>query len=170
MKNLLRIVFSIAILLIVIGTAEAQPKKEQTRDHGAREGRRMPMAVGLNLTEEQQSKMKSLRLQLQKEMLPIKNEIGENSAKIRSLSTLDNVDLKAINKILDADGALKTNIAKLLMSNRQQVRNILNEEQRIIFDTQKLNKHQLYRQGARARRMPMHKTKKHLKEEGKPKR
>lgn len=170
MKNLLKIVFSIALVILVIGTTEAQQKVAQTREYGARQARQTAGANGLNLTEDQRSKMKTLKLQLQKEMLPIKNEIGENSARIRSLSTLDKVDLKAINKIIDENGALKTNIAKLLMSNRQQVRVILNEEQRIIFDTQKLYKHQLYRQGARAKRMAMHKTKMHLKEEGKPKR
>jgi len=169
MKNLLRIVFTLTLLLTVVGV-EAQQRKAQSREYGEKATRRSAMADGLNLTGEQKTKMKSLRLELQKEILPIKNEIGENSARLRSLSTLDNVDLKAINKIIDANGVLKANIAKLSMANRQQARKMLNEEQRIVFDTQKFHKRQLYKQRTRAMRRPNDKNKIRLKEEGKPKR
>ena len=167
MKNLLKTILILCVSFGVTAKLHAQAKREQQRTYQVREAGRATMAQNLSLTDEQKSKMQALKLNLQKEMLPIKNKIGENEASIRSLSTLDNVDLKAVNKIIDDNGLLKADIAKLFMANRQEVRKMLSDDQRIIFDTQKFQKRRLTGQRSKMRKMEGQKRQMHKREEGK---
>ena len=88
-----------------------------------------------NLTEEQKGKMKALRLDMQKSKLPIENELREKKARMRTLSTADNPDMKAINKLIEEMGDLKVKLGKLKASHHQEVRKQLTEEQRVFFDS-----------------------------------
>ena len=115
-------------------------------------GKGFGMEQGLNLTEDQRSQMKSLRLKLQQEMLPIRNQLGENRARFRTLSTAENADMKAINKLIDGNSQLTANIAKLRASNHQAVRKLLTEEQRIIFDSRDFSRGDKRVQGQRGQR------------------
>ncbi|MGE4290527.1 MAG: Spy/CpxP family protein refolding chaperone [Salinivirgaceae bacterium] len=88
----------------------------------------------LNLTDEQQSALKNLQVTHQKEMLPLRNELGEKKAKMRTLQTAENVDLKAINALIDEMSMIKTKMAKAKAAKHQAIRKLLTEEQRLQFD------------------------------------
>lgn len=94
------------------------------------DGTRIP-----DLTDDQQSKMKALRLDMQKSLLPLQNQIGEYDAKLKTLASVDNADLKAINKVIDSKTSALAKMMKIKAGNHQKIRAILTDEQRIVFDS-----------------------------------
>jgi Spy/CpxP family protein refolding chaperone len=141
MKKLIKVTMTIIMMVLAINVSNAQqrPRSGQGNGQGFRNEQGSNLQ-GLNLTEDQQAKMKSMRLDLQKEMLQLRNELGENMAKMRTLRTADNADMKAINKLIDSNSVLRSNMAKLRASNHQEVRKILTEEQRIMFDSREFRR------------------------------
>ena len=135
MKRLVKVAIAITLMFMVINVANAQQGQRNGYRQGAGNGQGFGLEQGLNLTEDQQVQMKSLRLKLQQEMLPIRNELGENKARFRTLSTAESADMKAINKLIDGNSQLTASMAKLRAANHQAVRKLLTEEQRIIFDS-----------------------------------
>jgi Spy/CpxP family protein refolding chaperone len=83
----------------------------------------------LDLTEEQQEQMKALRLEHYKEMKPLKNQMAELKAREKTLMSEENVDMKAINSVIDGETELLNKIKKLQAGHRLAVRDILTEEQ-----------------------------------------
>jgi Spy/CpxP family protein refolding chaperone len=100
-----------------------------------------------NLTDEQQSALKKLQIAHQKEMLPLRNELGEKKAKMKTLQTADNSDLKAINALIDEMSSIKTTMAKAKAAKHQAIRNLLTDEQRLQFDIHYSQKGMHYRKG-----------------------
>ncbi len=88
-----------------------------------------------DLTEDQQAKIKELRLEQMKLAQDFKNLMGENKAKYRTLMTADKADMTAINKNIDEQTAIKNKMMKAKAKHKQAIRSLLTEEQRIIFDT-----------------------------------
>jgi Spy/CpxP family protein refolding chaperone len=88
----------------------------------------------LKLTEDQKSKMADLRLALKKELLPLKNQLGEKQARMRTLETADKPDMGDINKLIDEIATIKANMAKKQAAHKQDIRKLLTDKQRIIFD------------------------------------
>ena len=92
MKRLIKVTMTLTMIVLVINVTSAQqgPRHGNSRGYGqgAGEGKEVRMA-GLNLTDEQQEQMRSMRVKTQKELLPIKNKLGENKAKMKTLSTVD---------------------------------------------------------------------------------
>jgi periplasmic protein CpxP/Spy len=146
MKQLVKVAMALTFMILVVNVASAQRGTGKGNNQGYKNGSGTAMTQSLKLTEDQQTQMRSLRLNMQKEMLPIRNEIGENRAKLRTLTTAEHADMKAINELIDSNSELMARMWKLRAANHQQVRKILTEEQRIIFDSR-----QFQRQG---RKMP----------------
>ncbi len=94
----------------------------------------------LDLTAEQQEQIDQLYLENQKEMLPLKNELREKKARLRTLNTSANYDKNAVNSLIDEIGELRTNMTKKRTAHRQEIRSLLTDEQRIIFDTRQNRK------------------------------
>ncbi len=88
-----------------------------------------------NLTEDQQNKMNKMRTANMKEMLQFRNTMAEKKAHLNTLRTADKADMNAINKLIDEMGAMKITMMKKREAHRQEVRKILTEEQRVIFDS-----------------------------------
>lgn len=157
MKRLIKVAMTLIMMVLVINVTSAQqgPRQGNGRGYGqgAGEGNDVRLS-SLNLTDEQQEQLRSMRVKTQKELLPIRNKLGENKAKMKTLSTVDNVDLKAINKLIDEGGKLEASMAKLQMANHQEIRKLLTDEQRVMFDSRDFRqgrngqaKGQSYRQG-----------------------
>lgn len=128
MKNVL-----VICLVAIVGSVYAQPERGQEgKQH--REFKNKAFQ-GLELSEEQKSQAESMMLTMKKSALPIQNELGENRAKMRTLTTAENADLKAINKLIDSNAGLKADLEKLRAANHQAFRKILTEEQRVKFDS-----------------------------------
>jgi Spy/CpxP family protein refolding chaperone len=93
-----------------------------------------------NLTQEQQTKIHELRMAHMKAMLKYKNEINEKEARLNTLQTEDNADMDKIYKVIDEIGALQTEMNKKKALLRQEIRQLLNDEQRVFFDTRPFDK------------------------------
>ena len=89
-----------------------------------------------DLTQEQKDQLKALRLQEMKEMTQYKNQLNEYRAKLKTLITGDDVNLKDVDKVIDSMGKVKLEMAKNKLSHRMEVRALLNDEQKVLFDMQ----------------------------------
>jgi len=121
----------LAFIMIASITSQAQ-----------RPGRNCPNGPGRapachipDLTDQQQSTIDSLTVIHLKEMKTLRNEMGEKEARLKTLTSADNADMAAINKSIDEISVLKANMAKKREAHRQSVRGMLNEKQRLYFDT-----------------------------------
>lgn len=90
-----------------------------------------------NLTDTQKNQLKEFHLQEMEKAQPIENIVVEKETRLNTLITAEDYDEKAINKVIEEIGDLKTDLAKLKVANQQKIKSILTEEQLIFF-----NKHQ----------------------------
>ena len=125
----------VAGLLAIMNSSYAQPQGNPGGERFNQQAQRERGPANLNLSDEQKSKAEELRLNMQKSALPIRNQIGENKAKLRTLSTSENPDMKAINKLIDQNAELRAKLEKLRAANHQEFRKMLTEEQRVKFDS-----------------------------------
>ncbi len=95
---------------------------------------RMAGVNGMDLSEEQQSEIKELKISFVKELTPLKNELKIKKAELQAASVGDNIDKKAFYKIIDEVNSIKTQMAKKQFDHQMQVRNLLNDEQKVMFD------------------------------------
>ncbi len=94
----------------------------------------------LDLTEEQQEKIDELRLQCMKNNSSIKNKMMEKMARLKTLTTADDIDMKAINATIDEITGLKSQLMKNKVANKMDIRNLLTDKQKIMFDNQRMKK------------------------------
>jgi len=134
-------ILSLAFLMIVGLGVYAQPgiNKEIRIMRGPQNNMAMradhqEMAKALNLTDEQKESFKKIMLAMHKEILPVRNEIGEAVAHQKTLVSAEKPDLTAINKNIDRIGALKIELAKIEIKHRLEMRALLTDEQRLKFD------------------------------------
>ena len=144
-----RILSLIIVATLFISTiAIAQPAKQGNQANQFSERKAMMMkrsAQQRNMhqkffTAEQQESMKALRLETAKKVKPLKSELRELMAHQKTLTTADNADLKAINKNIDKMSGTKTEIAKIMAAQHQQIRSLLTDEQLLKFDKIKNNR------------------------------
>lgn len=95
---------------------------------------------GLNLTDEQKEAFKQGMIAVQKQMQPLRNQLGEAEAHQRTLMTAEKPDLKDINKNIEKIGEIKVEMAKLQAKYHLEMRAQLNDEQKLKFD---MYKHQM---------------------------
>ena len=137
--------FFAATLLILglSGYADVKAQNASKNENGEHRAWRMERKAGAhemnipNLTEEQKTKIKSLRLATMKEIQPLRNQLGELRAKGKTLTTCEKSDMKAINANIDDITKLQNQIMKIREANHQQIRALLTDEQRIFFDMKK---------------------------------
>lgn len=139
-------VLMIVVLLGLTIVAFAQPKEKglERSFRGPRPEMRMdkeqngPMN-GLNLSDAQKEAFKQSMLATQKQLQPIRNELGEAEAHQKTLMSAEKPDLAAINKNIEKIGALKVEMAKIQAKHRLDMRAQLTEEQRLKFDAFKVH-------------------------------
>ena len=131
----MKITLLVAVMMVPLMGLQAQQRGQNgqgNRQHTERSG--IP-----DLTAEQKEQMQTLRLDVQKSSLPIKNELGENRAKMNTLITADDADMKAIDKLIDENAVLMASLMKIKAQNHQKVRSLLTEDQRIVFDSKSVD-------------------------------
>ncbi len=89
-----------------------------------------------DLTEQQRKQIKKIKTETKKFILPVRNEIGEKEARLQTITTVKKVDMKKINKVLEEISALKLKIVMKKEESRQEIRALLNDDQRVDFDMQ----------------------------------
>ncbi len=88
-----------------------------------------------DLTEEQEAQIKSLRLEQLERNTQHRSAMDEKRARKRSLMTEADPDMSAVNNVIDDMTALRNTQMKENVNHRQAVRELLTEEQRVIFDS-----------------------------------
>ncbi|MFA6403896.1 MAG: Spy/CpxP family protein refolding chaperone [Salinivirgaceae bacterium] len=141
MRNLKMKTTLLGLIILIALSTSAQPgnnancpRKGQNQGENFKERKADRMAEMLSLTEEQTKQIEKLQLENQKKMLPLRNDLNEKQARMKTLETAETPDLKAINSLIDEMAVIKTKMAKDRAANHQEVRKLLNEEQRIKFD------------------------------------
>jgi Spy/CpxP family protein refolding chaperone len=96
---------------------------------------------GLKLTDDQKAKIKEIHMASYKEMKELQNQMGELKAKQRTLTTADKTDMNAINANIDEISKVMNKMMKIRAANHQQVRNLLTDEQKMLFDSKAMQRH-----------------------------
>jgi Spy/CpxP family protein refolding chaperone len=148
MKNIIKfsVLSALLIGLTVDVSAQQQNRRMQNQAKGDCQGQMMNradrqgqnqqrMMTQLNLTDEQRDKVEEIHLNGQKGMLPLRNNIQEKNAQLRTLRTSADYDEAAVNALIEEIGELRTAMMAMRTGHQQQIREILTEEQRIKFDT-----------------------------------
>ncbi|MCK4922521.1 MAG: Spy/CpxP family protein refolding chaperone [Bacteroidales bacterium] len=138
MKKL--ILFTTALFL-GFSVLSAQPNKMPIRQGSEFSQRGMGIQnpnCRLDLTEEQQEQMKDLRLEHQNNVMTIKNEMGVLAAEQKVLMSGDDQNLNDINKKIDEMQVLRTDLLKMSVKHRLEVRDLLTDEQKVLFDSKKV--------------------------------
>lgn len=84
---------------------------------------------GMDLTEEQQEQLQTLRTEFSDNIEPLNDKLSELRASERTLLSEDEVDLDAVNKIIDERTDLTAQISKLRVEYNVNTRAVLTEEQ-----------------------------------------
>lgn len=92
------------------------------------------MMMGLNLSEEQQAKLADMRLQMQKEMIPLRSDLQSLRSKLKLEIVKDNPDQKVIDNLLTQISDKRKQIMKMRIQHQQELRKLLSPEQRKKFD------------------------------------
>lgn len=100
-----------------------------------------------NLTEEQKTQLKAFRIALEKETLPLKNEVQELEAKLKTLMSQDEVKTQEAGRVIDEISDLKSSMMKKKIKHTAQIKSILDDEQKVFF-----NKHLTERKNRRPMR------------------
>lgn len=122
------------VLALVLGGLSiglmAQPRKMGPRSgQGPHHGMNM-----LNLSEEQRSEIKQIRMDRAGEIQPLKDEIRINRAMITAQMHKDDPDMKQIISLVEKNGSILTQIRVKEIESRIKIRGLLNDEQKVIFD------------------------------------
>ncbi len=100
--------------------------------HGNRSG--TPMTGMIGFTTEQEEQLKSFKLEQMKAMTQYRNSLGEYKASLKTITSVDDVKLKDVDKLLDEMGKIKLEMAKNKLSHQQVIRAMLTDEQKVMFD------------------------------------
>jgi Spy/CpxP family protein refolding chaperone len=135
MKTKLVSAIMVMAILFAAVPAMSQPGKDcKQHNHSGIEGKAHNCALP-GLTDDQVKQIDQLKLKHLKEILPLQNTLKEKQARLRTLETAEKADMAAINKTIDEMAVLRADIMKKKASHHQEVRKLLTEEQRIVFDT-----------------------------------
>jgi Spy/CpxP family protein refolding chaperone len=145
------IALPIAALILITGFAYAQGPGMHEKDpgregmHGCKMSGHKGMIPGLS--EEQQGQIKALKTEHMKAVQPLHNQLGEKKARLRTLTTADKVNMAEVNKVIDDIGKMQTQLMKLKEKHRQEIRKLLNDEQRFMFYAHKRHHYRPHHEG-----------------------
>jgi Spy/CpxP family protein refolding chaperone len=128
----LKLLPAIIVVLGISISAVAQPPRRGPMPH-----RSMAHGHGLlylDMSEEQEQQVKQLRLAHVKDVQPLRDEVKINRLKINTLMKNDDPDMEQIVSLVEANGKLLTQIQIKSIRLKINVRNLLTDEQKIIFD------------------------------------
>lgn len=88
-----------------------------------------------SLTEQQKEQIKEITLSSRKETISLQNQLAEKHARIRTLSTGDDYDEQALNKVIDEAAELRAEITKVQLATKHSIRETLTDDQKVLFDS-----------------------------------
>lgn len=120
-----------AFMLMFAGSALAQPRPDgppAPPDPGER------MMQMLDLDETQQNKVAELRLKLQKELVPLRSELQSLEGELQLAVTAEKFNRDKAETLVSKISALRGKMQLARVLHQQEVRSLLNAEQRQKFD------------------------------------
>lgn len=130
---------AVLTLALFAGIANAQPQNMKIDDGPGKRRIKIEKELlpkHLNLTDEQKKAFKKLDLDLQKEILPLHNELDVKRLELDAEKTEEKPDLKKINALIDDIHHLAATIEKKRTAVNLQKRALLDDEQRELWDTE----------------------------------
>ncbi len=97
------------------------------------------MAKMLDLNDEQISKMTDMHLQMQKDMIPLRSKMQTLKGELKLVQTADKFELGKAEKIVKEMQALRTQMEMNRIKHQQEMRSLLNDDQRKKFDAHLLS-------------------------------
>ncbi len=133
---------AVGVLFLGLTSVMAQPGRGFGRGQGPNADQRQGAGMGLyadmlDLSEEQQASIADLRTTHLKKMTDLQNQMREKRARLNTLTTGDNYNKNDVESVIDEIGDIHTRLLKERTSHRQDVRNLLTEEQQVLFDAKK---------------------------------
>ena len=148
---------ALTLLLAIFLTSVSLNLMAQDEQERPRRQRKGPMTLAdkqpkiPHLTDVQKEQIKKIRIRTRQITLPIKNTMREKKARLTTLSTAEKADMNKINKTIEEIGDLQTQLMKSRQTARQEIRGLLDDEQRVFFDSHMHRrhggKHQKHRRG-----------------------
>ena len=136
LKSLFSIVFILLMgLCIPFSGAFAQEEaKKSSKD------KKQDRYADLGLTEDQLGKIRNLQMDFEKSVQPLKNEMREKTAKLKTAEMAARPDMTAIYKMIDDLALVHANIQKKEAATTQEIRKLLTDDQRAAYDTSQAKK------------------------------
>ena len=124
----------LVMLILIISLTGMQKTFSQAGPNCPKENKQGCIYTIPDLSDTQKTEIEKLKVAHMKNMQNLQNQIGEKEAKLKTLETSDNPDMKAINGLVEEIGSIKTDILKERVNHRLNVRKLLTEEQKVYFD------------------------------------
>ena len=100
-----------------------------------------PMAMErLDLTEDQQSKLKELQTAHYNTIKPLRAKLMETKARERTLLAQEEVDQKAVNALIDEETELLNQLKKLRIEHKLSVQDVLTDEQQMQLEQMRMRR------------------------------
>jgi Spy/CpxP family protein refolding chaperone len=132
-KNVMIALFAILMMGFVSSDLMAQ-KAEKMKKKDKKQTTCLP-----GMTDEQHAKIAGVKTKYWKQAQPVKDQMRIKHAELKALNNGDNVDLNAVNAKIDEIAAHQAKLMKMKASHRQDVRKMLTEQQKVLFDQAGLN-------------------------------
>lgn len=91
------------------------------------------------LSADQMKQMQTLRLEHQKEVLPVRTQLQSRKLDLETL-IMEEASQSKIDKKIEEIGTIQTQLMKMRVKHRVAVRYLLTEDQKIHFDSQNMDK------------------------------
>lgn len=141
MGSLVMIAFLLSTNALVAQRTDSLRSRENYRgrhEHMRMQARTEQGVMGIpNLTDDQKAKIKAQQVAFGKEALPLANQLAEKRAHLRTLQTAQTYDANAVNATIDDISKTESQLMKKRAANREAIRKLLTDEQRLAFDSRK---------------------------------
>jgi Spy/CpxP family protein refolding chaperone len=92
------------------------------------------MREHLDLTEEQESKITEMKIQLKKDIIPMRDQIKQLQTEIKLQMTSEKFDEARVEKMLQEIGKIQQKMKLMKLKNQRAVRDLLSADQQKKFD------------------------------------
>ncbi len=123
---------AVTFLMLPVGEAFSQRGQNMSRQGT---GISELCATIPNITEEQRSQLSQLRTEHQRKMHSFRDQVDANRTQHRELMKSENVDMGAINALQNERKTIRSQMEQKFQEHNQNVRSLLTEEQRAVFDS-----------------------------------
>lgn len=134
MKNLKLMTLTVLMAFGIVQISQAQKHmrdKDERYEMHHRENNRPEIP---NLTEEQKTKIKELKLSFHESVKPLENQLNEKRAKLKTMTDEVPADRNKIESLVSEMGELKTQIDIVGVNHRLDVKDILTDEQQMFLE------------------------------------